>query len=144
MFRPKRMIPKLAVATLALTGSIVAMAGAVITQEWMALAWLATGLGAYYLGMLSLLVIMERSVRRIIAKRNQTTSWLSPHAAIKGLVAVPLTQFVYAASLFAATFSHKVQWRGMSYRVDGPWKIQMLDYRPFRKDEHTNKTAASL
>lgn len=109
-----------------------------------ALAWTAAALGGY-LGLLPLLLgLLERSVRRIARERGDSTAWLSLGAAARMLPAILLTQVVYAAAMLSMLGLRSVDWRGVRYRVRGPWHIQLVEYRPYQRDASPQATLHSL
>lgn len=95
-----------------------------------AAAWLGAGL-AMYLGALPILMLaLEAGVRRIVRERGESADWIRPGTALKLLPAILLTQLVYPFGLISAIFARNVEWRGVRYRVDGPWRIRLVHYRP--------------
>ena len=74
---------------------------------------------------------MELAVRKIAAARDESTAWLSLGTAVKILLAIPLTQALYGFMLISAMFVREVRWRGVAYRIEGPWKIRLIEYRPY-------------
>jgi len=38
--------------------------------------------------------------------------------------------FIYPLTLWFTLFLREVTWRGIRYRIDGPWNIHMQEYRP--------------
>jgi cellulose synthase/poly-beta-1,6-N-acetylglucosamine synthase-like glycosyltransferase len=78
-----------------------------------------------------LLVMLERSMRRVAASRNEPTGWLSRAMIGKSIIALPLLQMVYPLSMAVAYLRKIVDWRGVSYRIDGSWQIRLMQYRPY-------------
>jgi len=118
--------------TLLPVAALVVAVWSAATAKHSAAIWSAAGLIVYQLAMLLLLGGMELTVRRIVASRNEPTIWASPNVLLKLLLAVPLTQVAYARSLWSAVWLRLVEWRGVSYQVNGPWKIRLKEYQPFR------------
>ncbi|MCG8648866.1 MAG: hypothetical protein MI861_03485, partial [Pirellulales bacterium] len=83
-----------------------------------------------------ILTPMELAVRRIAAARGEPTRWMSPSCVLLYLIAVPLTQWVYAVALASACRLRRVVWRGIDYEINGPWKIRRGPYFPYQADTH--------
>ena len=43
-----------------------------------------------------------------------------------------------------AMFRRRVAWRGVTYQIDGPWDIRMLDYRPYEQPSPSAESNLSL
>jgi hypothetical protein len=87
---------------------------------------------------------MEAAVRQIARSRGESTGWLSPVTAAKTFFALPLTQVVYAAALISVLGLRTVHWRGIAYRIDGPWGIRLIEYRPYASAGASTDENASL
>jgi len=118
--------------TLALGAGILALAVAACAGNGLAALWCGSGLALHELAMILLLLPMELEVRRKARERGEEISRPMPATMIKTLLALPLTQLLYPAMLVRVFFLRTVEWRGIRYRVDGPWRIRMKGYRPFR------------
>ncbi len=61
---------------------------------------------------------------------------VAPHLQSDGqsflriLLAIPLTVLMHALAVSWCSFARHVTWRGVRYRIDGPWDVTLLDYRP--------------
>lgn len=130
--------------SLALGATAVGLLVAAVTRQWEAAAWLAGGLAAYTAGMLLLLTPMELSVRRIARMRGEPTAWLGPLGVLRMAAAIPLTQVVYAAMMLSVNFVRNVRWRGVQYRVAGPWQIRLVEYQPYGEQSQPGSATASL
>ncbi len=95
----------------------------------------------YQLAVVLMLPPMEYAVRRIVAARGQPTRWLGIVGVVKFLAASLLTHFVYAAALVSASRLRCVEWRGVHYQIDGPWKIRLLKYQPYQTQATESKTS---
>lgn len=96
-------------------------------------------LGCYGLISLFQLIFLERLVRKIIKKRGEPTEWLNPLKIIAFIPALFLTQLVYPKALLSALISRKIEWRGIHYQIDSPFKVKMLNYEPYKTKEQKNK-----
>lgn len=132
------------VTSLALLATIVALVAALVTGAGTAAAWLGGSLAIYLTAMVFLLALMEGAVRRIARERGEPTQWLSPTGVLKMIVALPLTQILYTAALPTVAFMRDVSWRGVAYRVEGPWNVKLVKYEPFRDKRRTADSTVSL
>jgi cellulose synthase/poly-beta-1,6-N-acetylglucosamine synthase-like glycosyltransferase len=113
--------------TLVLAAAVAGTAIAAFRGDWPAVWWCAGGLVVYETIMVSLLVPMEIAVRRIVRSHGGQTKWLSVGTILRLVPAIVLTQLVYTLALLGAQFARSISWRGVHYRVDGPWGIHRLD-----------------
>jgi hypothetical protein len=104
---------------------------ALANREWSAAAWAGGGLLGYEICLLLLLPPVEVALRRIVRGRGETADWLPLSRWPAYALALPLTQVVYALVLLSSLAVRRVDWRGVSYRIDGPFRIRLLEYRPF-------------
>lgn len=111
---------------------------------WEATKWAAGGLVAYELCLLPLVLSMEPAVRQIVRSRGESTAWLSPLKVARTVLALPLTQVVYAVALTSVLGLRIVRWRGIAYQIEGPRRIQLLDYRPYAPPDAPTGETASL
>lgn len=109
-------------------------AAALIVGNWQAALIALGGLVAYELCLPLVLMPMERAVRRIARQRGEATAWLGLGGALRLMPAIVLTQFVYAAALGNSLLLRTVDWRGVQYRIDGPFEIRLLEYRPYEAE----------
>ena len=96
-----------------------------------ALFWSSAGLIIYEVSLAVLLLPMERAVRKIARRRGHSSHWLTLGNTLKCIAIMPLTQLIYPAALAVACLMRRTRWRGIDYRIDGPWQIQRLNYEPY-------------
>lgn len=92
---------------------------------------LTLSLIGYRLGMLLMAPWMEAAVASSVRERGEATRWQKDLSWTRLAWLVLLTQWVYTWALVRCLFIRNVQWRGISYRVQGPWRIHMLGYRRY-------------
>ena len=114
-----------------LAASLAALAAALAMGQAQAAAWIGAGLAVYVVPLPLLLAGLEWSVRPMVAARGEAVGWLRPATAARMLPAIFATQTLYAAALLSAMTLRMVAWRGVRYQVDGPWRIRLLEYRPY-------------
>lgn len=124
--------------------AVVLAAWAASRGDWHRVAWTGGGMAAYELGLVLLLVSLERAVRRTVSVRGDSTRWISWTKAWKLLPAMVLTQLVYTAALAGALTTRLVDWRGVQYRIGGPWKIQLVKYIPYAAGDEVEGKPTSL
>ena len=113
-------------------------AAAIVVVAWGLLTGWLTGttislvaLAVYEWGLLQVVAIMDRRMRELVRARHEPVTRLAGKAHLRLLLALPLTQTVYAFAMISAMFRRRFSWRGIIYQVDGPWRIRMLGYRPY-------------
>ena len=88
---------------------------------------------SYTVGLLWLMLILEHGVQQITRDRHQPIAAISFPTIFKLLIGIPLTQWIYGLGLLSTLGMSTVQWRGVSYRIFGPWNIRLEEYKPFRR-----------
>jgi hypothetical protein len=78
------------------------------------------------------------------AARGERTAWLPPSAVLRVAAALLLTQVLYTGALVSALFARVVEWRGVRYRIDGPWRIRLIEYWPYLPDSDAGETLESV
>lgn len=132
-----------------LTTLIPALAGvlllaALLTGQWYSVAWAGGGLATYMVALVLLLGILEQGVRKVVQARGEPMTEFSVITVAKILIAIPLTQLVYAVAMVSAMFVRNVEWRGITYQIKGPWNIRLVKYHPYQPSGQLAETKASL
>ncbi len=130
--------------TLILAAATVTLPVSAANSDWTSAVWLGGGLIGYGAAMSLLVWLMERGVRHVVRHENQPIGWFSRAALFKSVLAIPLTQIVYAGALLKATFIRRVEWRGVWYRIDGRRQIRLVEYTPFVPAAQPAESAASV
>jgi len=102
-----------------------------LNQDWSSGIVLALTLLGYRAGMLVMALWMEAAVARVVSERGEATDWQNGLSWTRLVWFVALTQWVYTWALVRCLFTRSVDWRGIRYRIQGPWNIQMLGYRRY-------------
>jgi len=110
--------------------------------QWAVIGWILSATLVYGVSLLVLWWPLEASVRRIVAKRGEPVGWMSWTFFRSCLGALPLLQVLYPRALLSTLLMRRVAWRGVEYRVDGPWRIRLIKYLPFQKSD--DKATISL
>ncbi|MGA2618371.1 MAG: glycosyltransferase family 2 protein [Thermoguttaceae bacterium] len=98
---------------------------------WPAAVWSGAALLAYLAAMPLLVLPMEWAVRRIARTRGEPTAWLGLGGTVRLWPGVVVTQAVYCGAMAWALVVREVGWRGVAYRVAGPWQISLLRDPPY-------------
>ncbi len=100
-------------------------------QELASASILAATLIGYRAGMLLMAPWMESNVADVVRDRGEATGWQAGLSWARLAWLVFITQWIYTWALFRCIFIRGVDWRGIRYRVQGPWNIQMMGYRRY-------------
>jgi hypothetical protein len=117
---------------------------ALARRDLAAAAWIGSALACYLAVLVSLLAALEGSVRKIVATRGEPVGWCSGRALAGMLPSLLWTQIVYPASLISSLRLRNVEWRGIHYRIDGPFQVRLLQYRPHVRPHAPRENPASL
>ncbi|MFN6128494.1 MAG: glycosyltransferase [Planctomycetota bacterium] len=98
-------------------------------QAWHA-ASVAVVMTAFQLTLLLLVLWIGRAVESALAGAGRTEAWDRP-GFIRWIWVVTITQGVYSWALVRCLLSQSTNWRGIIYRVAGPWRITMERYQPY-------------
>jgi len=93
----------------------------------------------------SMISWLELAIAPIVHARGESTDWNQRIPWLRLSWTVWVTQWVYTFALVRCLFIKRIEWRGIDYHVSGPWKIQMLGYRPFEvRSKQTESLKSSL
>jgi cellulose synthase/poly-beta-1,6-N-acetylglucosamine synthase-like glycosyltransferase len=112
--------------------------------QYDALRMTVAGLLIYQGSMLFLIALLEAAVRPIVRARGEPVRWLSLSAVLRFVPALFLTQAVYSAAVLLVLRVRNVVWRGVSYRICGPWQIHLEQYQPYAAPQAQPDPLASL
>ena len=115
-----------------------------VTTAWPAAAWSLGGLAAYLVAMGLSLAMLEYRVRQVARSRGESTSWLSWKVLAKLLFAIPLTQCVHLAAVTVVLLKKRIDWRGVTYEIDGPYDVRLVTDRPFETKTDSADSVTSL
>lgn len=124
--------------------TIMFLAITLLNEEWFNLAYLSGGLIIYVITQILCLIILELAVRNTVKQKGETLPSIDIGSALKVFLTLPLTQIVYALALTSAMFMRKVEWRGITYQIKGPWDIKLVKYQPYTYSEKTVDSMVSL
>jgi hypothetical protein len=124
--------------SLALCGTVLAAVVGLLNGEPQLATATGIALAGYFLGMGLALSWADRQIDRL----NQTHGANAYPYPWRTLLAGPLTQAVHLASLVSASFAHRIEWRGITYEVNGSGCVRLLEYRPYGRPVGSNGPAA--
>ena len=110
-----------AVCMLLIAGS--GVAGIFVGQAWLFIAAVVVLLGTT-VGSLS----MIRWIERTLLPTEETPIVKRP---LQSLCAIAITNIAMVRVVFVSLLTRVISWRGIVYRIEGPWRIKMLEYHPF-------------
>lgn len=112
--------------------------------QWETAAILLGGYSIYTLGLVLLMLILEQAVKQVIRAQGQPVTKLSIATVAKMLIGIPLTQWVYGIAMLSSISITTVKWRGIVYRIQGPWNIRLVEYHPYDLLDQPIDTKLSL
>jgi cellulose synthase/poly-beta-1,6-N-acetylglucosamine synthase-like glycosyltransferase len=116
------------------------LAAACMKGAWAMMLALTGGLALYGLGLGYLLLRAERHIRDLARERGEEVAPMPWQT----WAAIPLTQAVYLAALLSASFMRRVDWRGITYELQGPRDVRLVEYRPYLVAARGPDRSASL
>jgi glycosyltransferase involved in cell wall biosynthesis len=120
------LVHALVTAVLAIV-ALATLCWSVATRQWIAAGWVLGGCLFYLGAMILLLNRIDRAVMTVVHRRGDEEYPHRPLGWWKLLVAIPLTQFVYACATFSAKTARRVQWRGVTYDLRSPFDVELVN-----------------
>ncbi len=114
------------------------------TQQWYAAILAFTGFSGYMMALLLLAIALQKGVQQVTSKHGESKAKLSPSTIAKMLLAIPLTNWTHGLALISSLWMSTVNWRGAIYRINGPWNIRLIEYRPYQLFDQPIDTKVSL
>jgi hypothetical protein len=122
-----------------LTG-VVCLVSSVFTGELRS-AWpVLAGIASYFGLFVFVVDRLNRAVCKMVSSRTEATHRFQARM----LVTVPAAQFVFLLALVWAVFARELRWRGVTYRISGPWDVQLMDYCPYKSHSQVDDATVSL
>lgn len=126
------------------TVAVVLLLTTCLNGEWFNSAYFGAGLAIYVVTQILCLAILEYKVRSTVQQKGETLPLIYANTIFKVLLALPLTQIVYALALTSAMCMRQVKWRGIAYQIKGPWDIKLVEYQPYTYTEKSVDSMVSL
>lgn len=105
-----------------------------VQGNWLLAGGCAAAMIVYQTALNSLLPWIASPVEAILRARGEECDWRRNLKATSMMQALFITQWVYTWALISCIFTFRFEWRGINYRVDGPWQIHMLGYKPYQPE----------
>lgn len=102
-------------------------------QQWISASLAVLLIATFNLVLTWLFIYLDRAVTAVVKDRGEPTNWRDELSFARLWFHVFMTQWVYAKDLFFCSFMRQVQWRGVTYSIDGPWKIRLHSYHPYQE-----------
>ncbi|MFM5980276.1 MAG: glycosyltransferase [Sphaerospermopsis kisseleviana] len=106
--------------------------GLFLATEWNTAFSLFKSYSIYTIGLLLLMLVMELGVQEIIRSQGQPIPEISLTNILKMFIAIPLTQWVYGLAMLSSLGMSTVTWRGLTYKIQSPWHIRLVEYHPYQ------------
>jgi glycosyltransferase involved in cell wall biosynthesis len=118
---------------------------AAFTGQWNVFAAITSGIALYGLGSLTILLVLDNSVRKVLkTPRQKPVPAFSFANLVQILFAIPLMQFIYPLAMYSVMLMRNVNWRGVRYEVSGPWDIKLVDYQPYKPTQQFANSNTSV
>jgi hypothetical protein len=105
-------------------------------------AWFGGALALYFGGLMAALFLAERLIRSLVRRRGQELP--PPVFHWRACVAAVLAHAIHIGCLAAAVCARRVAWRGVEYRVGGPKRVRLGEYRAFGRSEAPARPGRSI
>jgi hypothetical protein len=115
----------LTVAT-CLTVTLFLLGRAAVVGDGTLAVWCVAAWCMFLVPRLLLMFQLEFAVRKVLARHGQVKRWMRLPYLIKAIPAGPLCHYVHVTSLLLATFARRVNWRGITLDIRGPFDIRAV------------------
>jgi hypothetical protein len=119
---------------------LVVLTAAAVVGDWLSAALMAAVLATFGLGIAGAIGWIDASLRSTAHKRSERLPACSWKLALAG----PLAQVLYFAALVSVSFLRRVDWRGITYKLDGPTPVRLTAYHPYHPDRVDADRTASV
>lgn len=100
--------------------------GQLLTAAFGALGLIVYGVVAF---------VLLRMVERQLVPEEQGPMTAQP---LRVFFAIIASQLLMVRVIFVSLLTKNISWRGIDYRIGGPWNIEMVEYRPYASGAPTN------
>jgi cellulose synthase/poly-beta-1,6-N-acetylglucosamine synthase-like glycosyltransferase len=112
----------------------------IVKSDWNTAIVAGVGMTGYAAVMCSMVGMLEHSVRKSLARRKEfNCKWMNWSTLLKIPIAFVLAHAIHFIAVLLANQLQQVTWRGVTYRLRGPWDIELQTDGPF---ETTTKDAS--
>lgn len=89
------------------------------------------GLTGYWLVCSLRMILIERSMRKSISRRENAPGWMSLASLLLWYPSVIVTHYVIGTGVILALRLKQVDWRGIRYQLSNNGVVSMADYHPY-------------
>lgn len=93
--------------------------------------WLFASAAAVLVLSLGVSLLLVRWAERTLLPRQAGPAARRPW---KTMLAIAVTNLAMVRVIFVSLLTRVIQWRGITYRIAGPWRIRLVEYHPFVDD----------
>lgn len=86
----------------------------------------------YITALVMLMLFLELAVQPVISSQGKPVTQLSVPLMLRMWIGMLLTHWIYGWAMVASLQMQTVSWRGVTYEVNGPGNIHLLEYRPYQ------------
>ncbi|MBV6625863.1 MAG: glycosyltransferase family 2 protein [Rivularia sp. (in: Bacteria)] len=117
---------------------------AMLNRQWLDAFYLGSATTLNLASLPIFLIILEYQVRTVINTRGEKLPSFSISKVLKIVLVIPFAQIISTIALISSLNMKRVKWRGITYRINGPWDIRLIQYRPYKKIDKLAKLSVSL
>lgn len=128
------------VSALGFNGALVVGAAALALGHTAQAAAIGAAFGLYAVGMGWLLILSELTCRQGAKERGESIPAMSWKLGGMAL----LTHYVYLKSVVMALRVKEIEWRGIKYNLEGPRKVHLMHYSPYKPHFTSQDARVSL
>lgn len=110
---------------------VIALIIAFAVSDSALLLWGLLSIASYWLVMSISVLMMEFAIRRVLTSHQVEVRWYSWRAGCNAVPGILLAHLVPLLSFARAVSRNTVEWRGITYEVQGRGGARMLGYKPF-------------
>ncbi len=100
-----------------------ALAG-LATGQWLLLVYGTLAIGTCVTTSLVMVRWMERCL--LPKEKGPAVHW-----PLKAWCAIALTNLLMVRVVWISLLTREINWRGIDYKISGPWDVQLVEYRPY-------------
>ena len=109
----------------------------IMTADWVILGY---ALAALVVPPVLGLVLLQQLEKTLVPTETTPVS-LHP---LKLLLAISLTNVAILRVVAVSLWTNSIDWRGITYRIGGPWKIEMVEYQPYESRSRRAEPAGQV
>jgi glycosyltransferase involved in cell wall biosynthesis len=84
----------------------------------------------YQAGLITLLSVLDNAIQSVLPEKRDINSGSAIIRLLKVFCSAPINQVMQVAAFFCCLSVRKMEWRGVTYDVNGPWDIHVVSDEP--------------